>query len=98
MDFLMLLPNSVRVVIEVDGKEHYVSAQGHADPAKYAAMVSADRDLRLAGYDVYRFGATDLSGDEDFGGQRFLREIAKTVQGEIRKYSSHTWFLRPPTE
>lgn len=66
MDFLMLLPNSVRVVIEVDGKEHYVNAQGQADPAKYAAMVSADRDLRLAGYDVYRFGATDLTGDEGF--------------------------------
>lgn len=23
-------------------------------------MVAADRDLRLAGYDVYRFGATEL--------------------------------------
>jgi len=66
MDFLMLLPNSVRVVIEVDGKEHYVNAQGQVDPAKYAAMVSADRDLRLVGYDVYRFGATDLTGDEGF--------------------------------
>jgi len=66
MDLLMLLPNSVRVVIEVDGKEHYVNAQGQVDPAKYAAMVSADRDLRLVGYDVYRFGATDLTGDEGF--------------------------------
>ena len=66
MDFLMLLPNSVRVVIEVDGKEHYANSQGQVDPGRYASMVSADRDLRLAGYDVYRFGATDLTEDEGF--------------------------------
>jgi hypothetical protein len=26
-------------------------------------MVSADRDLRLSGYEVYRFGANELVGD-----------------------------------
>jgi len=26
MDFLMLLPNGVRVVLEVDGKQHYADA------------------------------------------------------------------------
>ena len=25
-------------------------------------MVAADRDLRLAGYEVYRFGANELTG------------------------------------
>jgi hypothetical protein len=29
----------------------------------YAEMVSADRELRLAGYEVYRFGANELVGD-----------------------------------
>jgi hypothetical protein len=29
----------------------------------YADMVSADRELRLAGYEVYRFGANELVGD-----------------------------------
>jgi hypothetical protein len=60
MDFLMLLPNGVRVVLEVDGKQHYAGADSKADPNKYAAMAAADRDLRLSGYDVYRFGATEL--------------------------------------
>lgn len=61
MDFLMLLPNGVRIVLEVDGKQHYAGADSKADPNKYAAMVAADRDLRLAGYEVYRFGAKELS-------------------------------------
>lgn len=63
MDFLMLLPNGVRIVIEVDGKHHYSDASGRGDPQKYADMVAADRDLRLAGYDVYRFGAVELNGE-----------------------------------
>jgi very-short-patch-repair endonuclease len=62
MDFLMLLPNNVRVVIEVDGKHHYADPDGQASPMRYGAMLSADRDLRLAGYDVYRFGADELTG------------------------------------
>lgn len=60
MDFLMLLPNGVSVVLEVDGKQHYAGADSKADSDKYAAMAAADRDLRLSGYDVYRFGAKEL--------------------------------------
>ena len=30
------------------------------DPDRYAAMVRADRELRLVGYEVYRFGAVEL--------------------------------------
>jgi hypothetical protein len=29
----------------------------------YAEMVSADRELRLAGYEVYRFRANELVGE-----------------------------------
>ncbi len=64
MDFLLLLPHGVRIVIEVDGKQHYGDADGRASPSKYAEMVAADRDLRLTGYEVYRFGATELDGGE----------------------------------
>jgi very-short-patch-repair endonuclease len=59
----MLLPNGVRVVIEVDGKHHYAEANGQASPSRYGAMMGADRQLRLAGYDVYRFGADELSAE-----------------------------------
>lgn len=61
MDFLLLLPHGVRVVIEVDGAHHY-TRDGRGDPAKYAAMARGDRELRLAGYEVYRFGADELLG------------------------------------
>jgi very-short-patch-repair endonuclease len=62
MDFLILLPNRQRIVIEVDGKHHF-SEDDLPSLKVYADMVSADRELRLAGYEVYRFGANELVGD-----------------------------------
>lgn len=61
MDFLMLFSSSVRVVIEVDGSQHFAEG-GKPSLKKYAEMVSADRDLRLAGYEIYRFGSNELVG------------------------------------
>jgi hypothetical protein len=61
MDFLILLPGRQRIVLEVDGKHHF--ADGEIASLKvYSEMVSADRELRLAGYEVYRFGANELVG------------------------------------
>ncbi|MCZ8170904.1 MAG: hypothetical protein O9272_04095 [Brevundimonas sp.] len=62
MDFLMLFPSRQRIVIEVDGKHHF-SENDIPSLKVYAGMVSADRELRLAGYEVYRFGANELVGD-----------------------------------
>ena len=64
MDFLLLLSHGHRVVIEVDGKHHYAGDDGRASPARYASMMAADRDLRLAGYEVFRFGAAELDGGD----------------------------------
>ncbi|WP_372027426.1 hypothetical protein P7L70_16635 [Tistrella mobilis] len=61
MDFLLLLPNNQRVVIEVDGAQHF-SRDGEPSLSAYAEMVAADRDLRLAGYEIYRFGSNELVG------------------------------------
>ena len=66
MDFLLLLPRRCRIVIELDSVQHYADARGHADPARYAAMAAADRELRLAGYEVYRFGGHEIA-DRDRG-------------------------------
>jgi hypothetical protein len=63
MDFLLLLSRRDRVVIEVDGRQHYSGTTGIASPVKYAQMAAADRDLKLAGYDVYRFGGHELMAD-----------------------------------
>jgi very-short-patch-repair endonuclease len=61
MDFLLLLPNFQRIVIEVDGSHHF-TREGQPSLPAYAEMVSADRDLRLSGYEIYRFGANELVG------------------------------------
>jgi very-short-patch-repair endonuclease len=59
MDFLMLLPRSQRIVLEVDGKQHYAEGD-KASPRLYSEMVAEDRKLRLRGYEVYRFGGHEL--------------------------------------
>jgi very-short-patch-repair endonuclease len=60
ISFLLLLPNNRRVVLEVDGTQHF-SRDDKPSLAAYAEMAAADRDLRLSGYDVYRFGANELT-------------------------------------
>lgn len=61
MDFLLLFPDRSRVVIEIDGRQHYAAGE-KADPGRYAEMVREDRALRLRGYEVYRFGGAEFSG------------------------------------
>ncbi|MFI1808383.1 hypothetical protein ACH415_32750 [Streptomyces californicus] len=61
MDFLMLLPGNRRVVLEVDGMQHYTRNEGtEPDSAKYAATMAGDRDLKFRGYEVFRFGHDEL--------------------------------------
>lgn len=65
MDFLLLLPHGQRVVLEVDGSHHYSSPdRKRPDPAEYADGVRSDRELKLAGYEVFRFGAAELQDRE----------------------------------
>ena len=60
-DFLFLLPRRARVVLEIDGKHHYTEdGSDRSSPRKYAQMVRADRQVRLDGYDVYRFGGLEF--------------------------------------
>ena len=61
MNFLLLLPHRRRVVLEIDGVQHYADREGRACPERYAEMVAADRELRLAGYEVYRFGGYEIT-------------------------------------
>jgi AbiJ N-terminal domain 3 len=68
MDFALILSRGQRVVLEVDGSQHY-SSGGRADTARYASNMRGDRDLKLSGYDVFRFGATEL---QDRGSARIL--------------------------
>lgn len=66
MDFLLMLEQDVRIVIEIDGRHHYAVPDPHAsdrfiaNSQLYAEMVAEDRRLRLMGYEVYRFGGREF--------------------------------------
>nr|WP_199043720.1 hypothetical protein [Dyella sp. ASV24] len=65
MDFLLMLDRGVRIVIEVDGQQHYAVPDSsgtayRASPERYAEMVREDRRLKLRGYQVFRFGGHEF--------------------------------------
>jgi very-short-patch-repair endonuclease len=60
---MILFSNQDRIVLEVDGQQHY-SVNGVAKPELYAKMVAEDRRLRLNGYEMYRFGGYELYGEQ----------------------------------
>lgn len=78
MDMLLLIERNVRIVIEVDGKQHY-SDGDKASVTKYADMVAEDRRLRLSGYDLYRFGAAEFQDATLCGGKYQIGPKAKQV-------------------
>jgi hypothetical protein len=51
MDFLLLMKGGRRVVLEIDGKQHYSEGE-RPSPRLYADMVIEDRRLRLSGYEL----------------------------------------------
>lgn len=69
MDFMLCLNNGKRIIIELDGYEHYAEKIYHPNgtynykfaPKNYANMVTVDRKLRLDGYDIYRFGGSEYA-------------------------------------
>ena len=56
---MLLLPDGIRIIIEIDGKQHY-SDGDVSSPQKYADMVESDRKLKLYGYEIYRFGGFEF--------------------------------------
>ncbi|WP_406391376.1 endonuclease domain-containing protein [Streptomyces sp. NBC_00882] len=66
MDFLLMLPSGARVVLEVDGVQHYSVGPDddrRPSPQLYGEMMAEDRALRLRGYEVFRFGGHELMDD-----------------------------------
>ncbi|HEV3170374.1 MAG TPA: hypothetical protein VGZ32_08550 [Actinocrinis sp.] len=76
MDFLLIFPGGVRIVIEVDGKQHY-SSDGKPSPQLYGEMMAEDRALRLRGYEVFRFGGDELMKD---GASDMLRKFFTALE------------------
>ncbi len=60
MDFLILY-NGKRVVIEIDGKEHFTQkGKDEYDIQKYSDQVAYDRKMKFLGYDIFRIGGKEL--------------------------------------
>jgi hypothetical protein len=54
-------PHSRRIVLEVDGMQHFTrNRRTEPDSSKYAATMAGDRDLKFQGYEVFRFGHDEL--------------------------------------
>ena len=81
MDFLMVFSHKERVVIEIDGKQHYAEGKT-ASPKLYADMMRAHREMTLYGYDVYRFGGYEFTGaDSD---ENVKDQVLKTLKSFFR--------------
>lgn len=64
MDFLLLLPKATKIVIEIDGKQHFAE-NDKASPKLYAEMVAEDRRLKINGYEVFRFGGYEFTNKNE---------------------------------
>lgn len=80
MDFLLLPSDRRRIVIEVDGRHHFTenayTERERPSPRLYSEMVSEDRRIQLAGYEVFHFGGYELSQpDAEHTVRRFFDEL-----------------------
>jgi hypothetical protein len=82
MDFLLLLDGNVRVVIEVDGVQHYATRE-RASPELYGEMVAEDRLLRLLGYELYRFGGAEFRDASLVNGRYLIGPQAKSLVADF---------------
>lgn len=85
MDFLMLFSDSKRIVIEIDGQQHYANGDT-ASPKLYAEMVKYDRWMRLKGYEVYRFGGYELTTSSSNTKEQIEKLIEDFFQNLFKKY------------
>ncbi|MFJ1958265.1 hypothetical protein ACIOGT_34375 [Streptomyces microflavus] len=84
MDFLLMLPGGVRIVLEVDGVQHYSVGPDddkRPSPRLYGEMMAEDRALRLRGYEVFRLGGYELMGD---GATSMLRDFFAALDERFR--------------
>lgn len=94
MDFIMIITPSQRVVIEVDGKQHYsedemVPGTNHkyfSSPKRYSEMMKAHREMSLAGYDVYRFGGYEFWVNASTSEQAIVEQIERFFSDLFNKY------------
>ena len=93
MDFMFIISREHRVVIEIDGIQHYAKDSyidgTHykcADVNRYSEMMKAHREMVLDGYDVYRFGGKELYVGADKNEKPAKQVVFNFLEGLFRKY------------
>ena len=93
MDFMFVISREHRIVIEIDGIQHYADDKNIggtyykcADVNRYAQMMKAHREMVLDGYDVYRFGGKELYVGPDGNKESAKQVVFEFLEGLFRKY------------
>ncbi|MFP3413749.1 hypothetical protein SB773_19460 [Bacillus sp. SIMBA_074] len=86
MDFMVIPNKNTKIVIEIDGIEHYSYKNPDninvASTRLYAEQMKSDRKLKLKGYTIFRFGGYEFKGafkDE------FKDEVKESLKAEMQK-------------
>ena len=95
MDFMMIISPTQRIVIEIDGMQHYAEDdivpgteyRHYASAKRYAEMMRGHREMLLAGYDVYRFGGRELWISPNNTEASILEMIKNFLERLFEKYS-----------
>lgn len=93
MDFMFVISQQHRVVVEIDGIQHYADDKyikgtyyKCADVNGYAQMMKAHREMVLDGYDVYRIGGKELYVGSDGNEESAKQVVYEFLEGLFRKY------------
>ncbi len=94
MDFVFILSNDSRIVIEIDGQQHYAEDEEvpgtnhrrYAVPGRYAEMAAAHREMVLSGYEVYRFGGVEFPSKFDWQKKESKSLVKEFLSRLFKKY------------
>lgn len=93
MDFMFIISREHRVIIEIDGIQHYAEDRTIggtyykcADVNRYAEMMKAHREMVLDGYDVYRIGGKELYVGADGNEEPAKQVVFDFLEGLFKKY------------
>lgn len=90
---MMIISPEHRVVIEIDGIQHYAEDKQItgtwyrcASVDRYADMMRANREMSLNGYDVYRFGGKELFVKDGESDEVIKKTIKDFFDALFKKY------------
>ena len=71
------------IILEVDGIQHYATADKKPDYIGYGRQCAWDRDRLLNGYEIYRFGTSEFIIGFDESIKVFMKKLVSTSNIQI---------------